>query len=90
MHYIVLYDGYTVSAAFYNSVCHQVEEIIPAMEPDMRYPLKVLCGKAFWQPLSDGEKRMAGRCMAQMVVGGLLPLRFAEGRHEYPKLYRLP
>ena len=56
----------------------------------MKYNLKVLCGAEFWKPLSDGQKRMAGRCMVHMVEVGLLPLHFAEGRHEYPKLYWLP
>jgi hypothetical protein len=32
---------------------------------------------------------MAGRCIANMVVKGQLPLRFAESKHEYPKWYQL-
>jgi hypothetical protein len=89
MHYMVLYDGYTVPAEFYHAVRLQVEAIIPAMERGGKYTLKLLCGEAFWRPLSHGDRRMAGRCMAQMVVSGLLPLCFADGKHEYPKLYRL-
>ena len=90
--HIMLYDGdnvYTVSAAFYNAVRYEVEESIPGLIPGMKYKSEWLCGDAFWEPLSDGEKRMAGRCIANMVVNGLLPLRFAKSKHEYPKLYQL-
>ena len=57
MKYMVLYDGYTVTAEFYHTVQHQVEEIIPAMEPGVKYTLEMLCGQAFWLPLSDGKRR---------------------------------
>ena len=90
--YLILYDGhelYTVPAAFYSVVRNQVAEIIPAVERDVKYTLEMLCGEAFWKQLTDGEKRMAGRCMAQMIAKGLLPLRFAETKHEYPKRYQL-
>ena len=90
--YIMVYDGeniYTVSAAFYNAVQYEVEESIPGLTPSWKYKSEWLCGDAFWTPLSDGEKRMAGRCIAHMVVNGLLPLRFAESKHEYPKWYQL-
>ena len=90
--YIMLYDGeniYTVSAAFYNAVRHQVDEIIPALTPGWKYKSEWLCGATFWTPLSDGEKRMAGRCIANMVVNGQLQLRFAKSKHEYPKWYQL-
>jgi hypothetical protein len=90
--YIMLYDGdnvYTASAAFYTAVRLQVEEVIPGMERGVKYTLEMLCGDAFWRTLSDGEKRMAGRCMAHMVVNKRLPLCFAESKHEYPKWYEL-
>jgi hypothetical protein len=90
--HIMLYDGhnvYTASATFYTAVRLQVEEVIPVLERDVKYKLEMLCGEAFWRTLSDGEKRMAGRCMAHMVANGLLPLRFADTKHEYPKWYQL-
>lgn len=89
MNIIFLYDGYSVSEKLYMAVLYQVEEVIPAMECDVKYTLKMLCGDAFWRTLSDGEKRMAGRCMAHMVVNKRLPLRFADSKHEYPKWYRI-
>lgn len=89
MTFLILYDGYTVSEAFYNKVRRQVHEIIPAMLPGEKYTLEMLCGDEFWLPLSDGNKRLSGRCMAHMVTRGLLPLRFARTKHEYPKRYQL-
>jgi hypothetical protein len=87
--YIILYDGYTVAAAFFDAVRYQVEEIIPALDPNGIYTLEVLCGDVFWQRLTAGEQRLAGRCMASMVVNKQLPFRFVQGEHEYPKLYQL-
>ncbi len=85
----ILYDGYTVPNTLYTKVRNQVAEIIPAVERDVKYTLEMLCGEAFWKQLTDGEKRMAGRCMALFIVKGLLPFRFAETKHEYPKRYQL-
>jgi hypothetical protein len=89
MIFIILCDGYTVPNTLYTNVREQVAEIIPAVERDVKYTLEMLCGREFWDQLTDGEKRIAGRCMAQMIVKGLLPLRFAETKHEYPKRYQL-
>ena len=93
--YIILYDydrnrAYTVSAAFYNAIRLQVEEIIPALERGVEYTLEMLCGYAFWRTLSDGERRMAGRCMAYMIANNRLPqFHFVGCPHEHPKKYRL-
>lgn len=90
--YLLLFDGetfYTVSKAFYDAVRVQVEEIIPATIRGVKYTLEDLCGDEFWHQLGAGEQRMAGRCMADMVCRGLLPLSPAKGKHEYPKLYWL-
>ena len=89
MIYIVLNDGLTVTEVFFSALLHQVEEIYPAMIPGVKYTLEMLCGPTFWGPLTDGQKRVAGKCMVHMVENGMLPLHFAEGRHEYPKLYSL-
>lgn len=86
---VLLYDGYTVTKIFYDSIRQQVEASIPALERDARYTLEMLSDKEFWGPLSDGERRTAGRCMSDMVERKILPLRVAETKHEYPKYYQL-
>jgi len=90
--WIILYDGdttYTVSAVFFNAVRCQIEEVIPALERGKAYRTEDLCGDAFWKILNDGERRMAGRCVAHMVARGMLPLSFVKTKHEYPKRYKL-
>ena len=95
MTHILLYDeydgcvGYSVLVSFYNSVRRQVEEAIPHLVRDEKYSLEMLCGEEFWDPLTEGECRKAGRCMSHMVRNNLLPLRFADSKHEYPKIYEL-
>ena len=90
MKFLVLKYDLTVTEVFFLALFHQVKDIIPGMIPGVRYTLDMLCGPTFWDALTDGQKRIAGRCMVHMVETGMLPLQFAEGRHEYPKLYSLP
>lgn len=90
--YMTLYDGetfYTVTAVFYDTVLVLVKESIPGLIPGEKYKCEWLCGDAFWKLLSAGEQRMAGRCLANMVVYGVLPLRIVKTKHEYPKYYEL-
>lgn len=89
MKYVMLHDGYTVSEDFYKAVRYQAVEVIPVLVRGMKYTSRMLCGDEFWKLLTDGDKRMAGRCIANMVVSGLLPFNFAETKHEYPKRYQL-
>jgi hypothetical protein len=89
MTYLVLKYNLVVPEVFFYALLHQVEEIYPAMIPGEIYELKVLCGKDFWSLYTNGQKKTAGKCMVHMVENGMLPLHFAKGRHEYPKLYSL-
>ena len=86
--YVIRHD-YSVPSEFFNAIVRIIREILPALWSDQPFTLKLLCGPEFWDQLTDGERRMAGRCMAHLVVSGQLPLRFAESRHEDPKHYRL-
>ena len=89
MEYYVLNHGLTVTEVFFYALFHQVEGILPELIPGEKYTLEMLCGPTFWDSLTNGQKRIAGRCMVLIVETGLLPLHIAEGRHEYPKLYSL-
>lgn len=85
----ILLNGYTAPQAFYDSVRHQVEKTLPALERDKSYTLEMLCGKAFWDQLGTGEPLMAGRCMKFMVEKHLLPLIPAGKTSANAKLYQL-
>lgn len=87
--HVLLNDGYTVSPVFYAAIRDQVREALPFLERGKKYTLEILCGDDFWQELTNGERRMAGRCMAQMVANRKLPFQFAHHKHEYPKWYQL-
>lgn len=87
--YILLHDGYTVLEIFYDVVRQQVDARLPDLERGKSDTAKRLCGEEFWLGLTNGERRMAGRCIAHMVVHGVLPLRFAKWKHEYPLHYEL-
>jgi hypothetical protein len=86
--YVIRHD-YSVPSEFFKTILRIIREILPALWRDQPYTLELLCGPESWGLWTDGERRMAGRCMAHLVVSGQLPLRFAESRHEYPKKYRL-
>ena len=59
------------------------------LERDTPYPSKKLCSKTFWSALSNGDKKLAGMCISEIVKYGLINLREVIGLHEYPKLYEL-
>jgi len=59
------------------------------LERDTPYPSKKLCSKTFWSALSNGDKKLAGMCISEIVKYGLINLRAVKGLHEYPKLYEL-
>ena len=85
----VLSPKIDIDDPFYEDVVRVVEEIIPALSPDVDYTTRQLCGDEFWKPLSDGQKRRAGKYLAHAVSIGRLPLRFSVCIHKVPKLYRL-
>lgn len=80
---------YPVSAEVIESIRQQVEAALPTLNSHLTYTLEKLCGKAFWAQLDSGERKLAGRCMAHLVVKNQLPLLFVPRKHEYPKHYQL-
>ena len=59
------------------------------LERGTPYPSKKLCSKTFWSALSNGDKKLAGMCISEIVKYGLINLQAVKGVHEYPKLYEL-
>lgn len=86
---VSLYSGHKVSQSLLDSVWKQVEDVLPALEPNARYTAKELCGMVFWLELNKRECRKAGRCLAHLVVMKKLPLKFDGPRRKYPKKYSL-
>ena len=87
--FLVFENGFSVSKSLYESVKRQVDEVLPILKTEREYKLETLCGDDFWNSLSDGEKRLAGRCMTHMVDHKLLPIRYADYSCRTPKRYRL-
>jgi hypothetical protein len=50
-----------------------------------------LCGKEYWEPLSDWERTLAGSCMIHLVEHGRVPFELVPrtGRNPYPLQYRI-
>ena len=87
--YLVFKDGFAAPKALYKSVKEQVQEIIPALSSGSALTLEDLCGADFWGSLTDGQRRLAGRCMVFMVRNGKLPLEFTGHICASPKRYQL-
>ena len=56
--------------------------------PNQICTLKKMCGKQFWKPLKNPDRRDAGRAFAHMVVLGIFPFEFVE-TNRTSKHYRL-
>lgn len=86
---LVLCKGLLVAQSFYDELKKQVMDHLPGLERGEKYTLEKICSGEFWKLLSNGNRRLAGQCMAHMVRKGFLPLAFAPTKHEYPKMYML-
>ena len=86
---IVYGSGLSIHQDLAGSVLQQVEEVIPYLLPGEEYTLKMICGDDYWSHLSDGEQRKVGQYISYMVDCHRLPLVPVQGKHEYPKLYKL-
>jgi len=85
----VLHSGYCIPKALCDSVKYQVESILPALLPDVDFTLKELCGEEYWNQLEAGERKLAGRFIADLVSRNLLPLSFGLKTDANAKTYRL-
>ena len=88
---IELNEGFQVPKHFFDCIFFQVSSRLTELKTDKTYTAKKLCGNELWLLLTNGERRLAGRCIASMVATGVLSLEleFVESKHEYPKHYRL-
>lgn len=66
-----------VPVIFYELIKEIARDGLPYMQDKSPFTVKQLCGDGFWACLRNGEKRMAGGCIAKLVKEGQLPLRLA-------------
>lgn len=88
-HLYILCSGISVSKDFYERIKQTITARLPDLQSDFPMELKKICGHAFWNNLTNGERRTAGQCVASMVNEKKLPLTHVIQKHEYPKRYRL-
>jgi hypothetical protein len=80
---------FCIAPVFFLKTYMDMEDNQINLERDTPYPSKKLCSKTFWSTLSNGDKKLAGMCISEIVKYGLINLREVRGLHEYPKLYEL-
>ena len=80
---------FCIASVFLLDIYMDMEDNQINLERDTPYPSKKLCSKTFWSALSNGDKKLAGMCISEIVKYGLINLREVRGLHEYPKLYEL-
>ena len=86
---IPLCNGRSVYPDIFDYVRSVAQERSSELSPDTPYTLKQICGEDLWGTLSKINKIDAGYCMVHLVKKREVPFKAVEGRHEYPKLYRL-
>ncbi|MDG5469657.1 hypothetical protein P9J64_15145 [Deltaproteobacteria bacterium IMCC39524] len=86
---IVLDEDYTVHKGFYDRIKHEILDGLHVLQPNVEYTAEKLCGPMLWGSLKRGESPLAGRCIADMVRKGVLPLQFVGCEHLSPKRYIL-
>ena len=80
---------FCIAPVFLLDIYMNIEDNQINLERNTPYPSKKLCSKTFWSALSNGDKKLAGICISEIVKFGLINLREVRGLHEYPKLYEL-
>ena len=80
---------FCIAPVFLLDIYMNIEDNQINLERNTPYPSKKLCSKTFWSALSNGDKKLAGMCISEIVKYGLINLRAVKGGHEYPKLYEL-
>ena len=85
---LVLYDGVEVPLWLYHEVLDQIKEIIDIWPHNTCYTLKNICDREFWDSLTQGEQRLAGKCVPHMIISGVLPLECTGKNRANALLYR--
>lgn len=89
--FIILNNGFTCPLTLLNSVKQEMGFIAPEVPQGALLTTPQLCGKEYWDPLSDWERTLAGSCMGHLVEHGLVPFENVprSGRNPYPLQFRI-
>jgi hypothetical protein len=69
-------------------VRYVAEDRIPGLSYRVEMTAEDIFGEDAWEELSDGEARLAGKCLRRLVKDNALPLDPVETVHEYPLYYQ--
>jgi hypothetical protein len=81
--------GFCVQKPFLDRVFAQAKHRLPTLEQGHVYTVRKMLGKAYWDRLTDLERRNAGRCIALLASIGLLPLELVGRRRDNAQEFRL-
>ena len=77
----------TFQVVLFNTLRKHVTAMSALYKSDEVNTLESICGPVFWSSLSDGDKRLAGRYMSQMVDKNMVPYEFAGKCCQSPLVY---
>jgi hypothetical protein len=90
--FLVLQDGrgfFYVPLPLYRRFRDRILIFMPEMIPKSAHKAERLLGTEIWSALDAGGRRVAGRCVANMVRQGDIRLRRVGCKHEHPARYEL-
>ena len=86
---VLLQHGHVAPQSFYNGIRDLILDQIPAIKPNHVFKMEVFYDQEDWLQWDPEKRKLAGRCMAQMVLYGILPLEFVGCKHNSPNEYQL-
>ena len=86
---VLLQAGHVAPKPFYDSMRYLILDQTPAIKPTHVVTLEDCYDPEVWHQMDIEERKLAGRCMAHMVIYGILPLEFVGCKHGIPNEYRL-
>jgi len=86
---VLLGGGHIASKTFYDNIRNLILEQISAIRSDYVVKLEDFYDPEDWQQITIEDRKLAGRCMARLVIQYEIPLEFVGCKHSAPKKYRL-
>jgi hypothetical protein len=88
---IVLNPRFCCTENFLRCLQDHLMEMVPGVPRGAVFTLKELCGRYYWDPLSNWDRMLSGMCMIYLVEHDLVPFVLVPrpGRNPYPLQYRV-